>query len=203
MSAVINLEVLAAHPEYVSIADIDGVRLDLRYACANNFVGHNLYGDAAPALLHQRAAEQLSLAAQELHRQRPGHRLRVFDALRPGRVQRVLWDIVKDTPQRIYVADPARGSIHSFGMAVDLSVEDEHGCELDMGTGFDDFTELAQPQREPDLRQSGRLSAAQLDNRLLLRGCMLQAGFYGIATEWWHFEAADRNWVRAHMLLIE
>ncbi|XLM23276.1 D-alanyl-D-alanine dipeptidase, partial [Chromobacterium piscinae] len=68
-----------------------------------------------------------------------------FDALRPGRVQRVLWDIVKDTPQRVYVADPARGSIHSFGMAVDLTVEDGQGRELDLGTGFDDFTERAQP----------------------------------------------------------
>lgn len=203
MSAVIRMEELAAHPEYLSIADIDGVRLDLRYACANNFVGRNLYGDAAPALLHRRAAEQLSQAARALSLQRPGYRLRVFDALRPGRVQRVLWDIVKDTPQRIYVADPARGSIHSFGMAVDLSVEDAEGRELDMGTGFDDFTELAQPQREPELARTGRLSAAQLDNRLLLRGCMLEAGFYGIATEWWHFEAAERNWVRAHMLLIE
>ena len=95
MSAVIRMEELAAHPEYLSIADIDGVRLDLRYACANNFVGRNLYGDAAPALLHRRAAEQLSQAARALSLQRPGYRLRVFDALRPGRVQRVLWDIVR------------------------------------------------------------------------------------------------------------
>ncbi|WP_019102941.1 M15 family metallopeptidase [Chromobacterium haemolyticum] len=143
------------------------------------------------------------MAARELRRQRPGFQLRVFDALRPGRVQRVLWDIVKDTPQRIYVADPARGSIHSFGMAVDLSVEDDGGRELNMGTGFDDFTELAQPQRESELQRTGRLSEAQLANRLLLRHCMSQAGFSGIATEWWHFEAADRDWVRAHMLLIE
>ncbi|OQS41621.1 M15 family metallopeptidase [Chromobacterium haemolyticum] len=203
MKAVIAMEELAAHPEYLSIADIDGVRLDLRYACANNFVGRNLYGGAAPALLHRRAAERLAMAARELRRQRPGFHLRVFDALRPGRVQRVLWDIVKDTPQRIYVADPARGSIHSFGMAVDLSVEDDGGRELNMGTGFDDFTELAQPQRESELRRTGRLSEAQLANRLLLRHCMSQAGFSGIATEWWHFEAADRDWVRAHMLLIE
>ena len=84
MSAVIRMEELAAHPEYLSIADIDGVRLDLRYACANNFVGRNLYGDAAPALLHRRAAEQLSQAARALSLQRPGYRLRVFDALRRG-----------------------------------------------------------------------------------------------------------------------
>lgn len=203
MKAVIGMEDLAAHPEYLSIADIDGVRLDLRYACVNNFVGRNLYGEAAPALLHRRAAEGLAMAARELRRLRPGFHLLVFDALRPGRVQRVLWDIVKDTPQRIYVADPARGSIHSFGMAVDLSVEDADGDELDMGTGFDDFTERAQPQREAELLRTGRLSEAQVANRQLLRHCMSQAGFNGIATEWWHFEAADRDWVRAHMLLIE
>ncbi|WP_434630259.1 M15 family metallopeptidase [Chromobacterium sp. CV08] len=203
MAAMISLEDLAGDPEYVPIADIDGVRLDLRYACADNFVGRDLYGGAVPALLHRRAAERLRLAARELDRLWPGYRLRIFDALRPGRVQRVLWDIVKDTPQRIYVADPARGSIHSFGMAVDLTLEDERGLELDMGTGFDDFTELAQPQRERQMQADGLLSGPQLANRLLLRGCMERVGFHGIATEWWHFEAAERDWVRAHMRRVE
>ena len=203
MTVTIRLEELEDHPEYVSIEGMAGVRLDLRYACADNFVGRDLYGPSAHALLHRQAAERLAQAASGLARLRPGHRLRVFDALRPGRVQRVLWDIVKDTPQRIYVADPARGSIHSFGMAVDLSIEDGLGRELDMGTGFDDFTELAQPQREAEMRAAGRLSEAQLANRLLLRGCMASAGFRAIATEWWHFEADDRDWVRAHMRLIE
>ncbi|AXE30579.1 D-alanyl-D-alanine dipeptidase [Chromobacterium phragmitis] len=203
MRATIQLEELSDHPEYLSIAGIGGVALDLRYAGADNFVGRNLYGEQAPALLHRKAAERLAAAARELANRRPCHRLRVFDALRPGRVQRVLWDIVKDTPQRIYVADPARGSIHSFGMAVDITVEDGAGRQLDMGTGFDDFTELAQPQREADMLAQGRLSDAQLANRLLLRGCMEAAGFRGILTEWWHFEAADRDWVRAHMRLVE
>ncbi|OWY39091.1 D-alanyl-D-alanine dipeptidase [Xenophilus sp. AP218F] len=199
----ISLEQVASHPEYVSIAGLAGIRLDLRYASADNFVGRDLYGAAAPALLHRQAAEQLARAAQWLGRQRPGYRLRVFDALRPGRVQRVLWDIVKDTPQRIYVADPARGSIHSFGMAVDLSVEDDAGRELDMGAGFDDFTELAQPQREEAMLAAGRLSAAQLANRRLLREAMEGAGFRGIPTEWWHFEAADKAWIRETMRLVE
>ncbi|OBU85629.1 M15 family metallopeptidase [Chromobacterium subtsugae] len=203
MTETMAMEALAAHPEYVSIAGIDGLSLDLRYAGSDNFVGRDLYGGTACALLHRRAAGKLAAAARELRRRLPGHRLRIFDALRPGRVQRVLWEIVKDTPQRIYVADPARGSIHSFGMAVDLGIEDGEGRELDMGTGFDDFTELAQPQREAEMRAAGRLSEAQLANRLLLRGCMEAAGFRAIATEWWHFEADDRDWVRAHMRLIE
>lgn len=203
MDATIRLEELASHPEYVSIEGMAGVRLDLRYASADNFVGRDLYGPSARALLHSAAAERLARAAGEMASRRAGHRLRVFDALRPGRVQRVLWDIVKDTPQRIYVADPARGSIHSFGMAVDITAEDAEGRELDMGTGFDDFTERAQPQREEEMLARGLLSDAQLANRRLLRACMEAAGFRGIATEWWHFEAADRDWVRTHMRLIE
>ncbi|WP_043617239.1 M15 family metallopeptidase [Chromobacterium violaceum] len=203
MMGTIRLEELENHSEYVSIAGMAGVRLDLRYASDDNFVGRDLYGPSAHALLHREAARRLARAERELASRRAGYRLRVFDALRPGRVQRVLWDIVKDTPQRIYVADPARGSIHSFGMAVDITVEDGQGRELDMGTGFDDFTERAQPQREAEMLERGLLSDAQLDNRLLLRGCMVAGGFRGIATEWWHFEAADRDWVRAHMRLIE
>jgi D-alanyl-D-alanine dipeptidase len=203
MSATIKLEALDSYPEYVPIDGLPGVRLDLRYAGVDNFVGRDLYGAAPPARLHRDAAAKLAQAAVELARRQAGYRLRIFDALRPGRVQRVLWDIVKDTPQRVYVADPARGSIHSFGMAVDLTVEDEAGRELDMGTGFDDFTELAQPRHEVAMRAAGRLSEAQLANRLLLRNCMEAAGFRAIATEWWHFEADDRDWVRAHMRLVE
>lgn len=199
----IPYEQLAEHPEYVALTDLQPLTIELRYNSNDNFIGHDLYGDLTEAYLHIQAAQQLQEAMNHLQALRPGWRLRVFDALRPGRVQQVLWDHVKDTPSQIYVANPERGSIHSFGMAIDLTIEDEHGRERDMGTGFDDFTERAQPQKEQELLHTGRLTKEQLANRQLLRHCMNSAGFHGIPTEWWHFEAAEKEWVRANMLYIE
>jgi D-alanyl-D-alanine dipeptidase len=96
----------------------------------------------------------------------------------------------------MYLADPARGSIHSYGMALDITLLDADGRELDMGTGFDDMTELSHPALEEGFQRTGALSDAQVANRRLLRGAMTQAGFVGINTEWWHFDCGDRNRVR-------
>jgi D-alanyl-D-alanine dipeptidase len=97
----------------------------------------------------------------------------------------------------MYLADPARGSIHSFGMAVDATIVDETGRELDMGTGFDDMTTLSHPALEGEMLATGRLAPAQAANRQLLRDAMFGAGFVGINTEWWHFDCGDREAVRA------
>jgi D-alanyl-D-alanine dipeptidase len=96
----------------------------------------------------------------------------------------------------MYLADPQRGSIHSFGMALDVTLLDEAGREFDMGTGFDDMTLLSHPALEARFLASGDLTAAQAANRQLLRDAMFQAGFVGINTEWWHFDCGDRNVVR-------
>jgi D-alanyl-D-alanine dipeptidase len=81
-------------------------------------------------------------------------------------------------------------------MALDLTILDEDGRELDMGTGFDDMTELSHPKLEAGFLQTGALSEAQVAHRRLLREAMFQAGFVGINTEWWHFDCGDRNLVR-------
>jgi D-alanyl-D-alanine dipeptidase len=97
----------------------------------------------------------------------------------------------------MYLADPARGSIHSYGMALDITLLDETGKELDMGTGFDDMTDLSHPALEEGFLVAGKLTEAQVVNRRLLREAMLEAGFFGIRTEWWHFDCGDRELVRA------
>ncbi|WP_293762654.1 M15 family metallopeptidase [uncultured Aquitalea sp.] len=200
---IIALEDMLAHPEYLSLREIPGLHLDLRYASDNNFIGHDLYGRFDGAYLHQQAAAQLQKAVALLAARKPDWRFRVLDALRPGRVQRVLWAKVAGTPEEIYVADPDKGSIHSFGMAIDITLDDEDGNEVDMGTPFDDFTLLAHPAHEPTMLAEGRLSQAQLANRQLLRDCLYGAGFHGIPAEWWHFDAADKHWIRQHLALVE
>lgn len=196
-------ELIANHADFRRLASVDGIRVDLRYASANNFVGRNLYGELNCAWLHREAATGLELAQRWLLANSPSHKLLVLDALRPHRVQQTLWQWLAGTELQLYLADPARGSIHSFGMAVDVTLVDAQGLELDMGTGFDDLTLLSHPQHEPKHVSEGLLSEQQVANRLLLRQAMLQSGFVGIPTEWWHFDFGDRAQVRQNYLRIE
>ena len=144
-------------------------------------------------------ADALARAAAWLARERPELHLRVLDAARPQRVQELFWAHVKGTPMQPYFAPPERGSIHSFGMAVDLTLGDAQGQELDMGTPFDDTTELSHPALEHEHAAAGHLSAAQIDNRRLLRTAMLHADWQAIASEWWHFDFGDRLDVRSRL----
>jgi D-alanyl-D-alanine dipeptidase len=189
-------EDIAGDPAFRHLSTIAGIAVDLRYATANNFVGRDLYSPYDCAWLHVDAAAALERMVAWLAQQRPGHTALVLDALRPQRVQQQLWDALAGTGLQMYLADPARGSIHSYGMALDITILDPDGRELDMGTGFDDLTELSHPALEEGFLRSGALSAVQLANRRLLREGMLQAGFVGINTEWWHFDCGDRNLVR-------
>jgi D-alanyl-D-alanine dipeptidase len=196
-------EDVASDPDFSRLSAIAGIAVDLRYASADNFVGRNLYGSLDCAWVHQLAGAGLRRAAALLEREAPGHRLLVLDALRPHRVQIQLWDHLAGTELRQYVADPARGSIHSFGMAVDATIVDAEGRELDMGTGYDEMTELSHPRLEAKHLESGELTRAQHRNRELLRRSMLESGFQGIANEWWHFEMLDRDHVRQHFTRVE
>lgn len=163
----------------------------------------NLYGDFQIPYLHKRAALQLQKAASELQKQKPGWSLLVFDALRPRSVQQRLWDHVKGTPQEPYVANPQSGSIHNYGFAVDLSLVDRSGQEVDMGTPFDDFRDLAQPRHEARFLKEGRLTAEQVQHRQLLRGVMEKAGFIQQPNEWWHYDALPKREVKKYYRLIE
>lgn len=196
-------EDIASHADFRRLASIDGIAVDLRYASERNFVGRDLYGALDCAWLHHRAAEGLARAVAVLAERAPGHRLLVLDALRPHRVQIALWEHLDGTGLRPYVADPARGSIHSFGMALDATLVDGDGRELDMGTAFDAMTELSHPALEARHLASGALTPAQHGHRELLRGVLGAAGFRGIAHEWWHFEMLDREHVRRHFVRVD
>jgi len=197
MNLTLASEDIASSPDFRHLDSIAGIDVDLRYATPNNFVGRDLYSPYDCAWLHVEAAAALERAVAWLAVHAPGLKPLVLDALRPQRVQQQLWDALEGTDLRLYLANPARGSIHSYGMALDITLLDADGRELDMGTGFDDMTELSHPALEEGFLLAGQLSEHQLANRRLLRAAMLQAGFFGINTEWWHFDCGDRELVRA------
>jgi D-alanyl-D-alanine dipeptidase len=198
----ISIDALGSSPDFRALGTLPQVCVDLRYASTRNLLGHDLYSPHDCAWLHDEAAAALELSAQWLQAHHPELRLCVLDAARPHRVQELFWTHVQGTPMERYFANPARRSIHSFGMAVDLTLLDAQGRELDMGTGFDDTTELSHPALEDHLAAQGLLRSEHLRHRALLRHAMQHGGWQGIATEWWHFDFGDRETVRARYRLI-
>ena len=196
--ASMPLEAVASDPQFRHLSSIAGIAVDLRYATPDNFVGRDLYSPNDCAWLHRDAAGALESAVAWLALQRPDHHLLVLDALRPQRVQQQLWDALQGTELLGYIAEPSRGSIHSFGMALDITIVGPDGLELDMGTGFDDLSERSHPALELSMLERGDISEPQVEHRRLLRGAMFQAGFFGINSEWWHFDCGDRLLVRQH-----
>ena len=202
MSRTLPCEELAASPDFGRLSGIADIGIDLRYATADNFTGRDLYSPLDCAWLHRDAAAALAKAAGWLRGARPEAGLLVLDALRPQRVQEQLWASLQGTNLLEYLADPARGSMHSFGMAVDITLVDAAGKEFDMGTGFDDMSERSHPVREEALVARGEITRAQVDNRRLLRAAMGHGGWHGINSEWWHFDCGDRERVRAEYVRI-
>lgn len=165
------------------------VVLDVRYATANNFMKRQLY-PAAEAWLRCDAAKALAAAQRELSARGLG--LKVFDAYRPYAVTEAMWEPWKDPD---YVADPARGSRHNRGAAVDVTlVELATGEELPMPTGYDDFTPAA-------WHDHAGASAESAQNRAILRGVMEKHGFLALPSEWWHYDYA--GWERYHLLNLD
>ena len=174
----------------VDVQSVDpSIRVVLRYASDDNFAKTAFYESSQYAYLQPDVAEKLAKASQLLREKHPKYRLLVLDAARPLSVQRKMWDVVKGTPNNIYVANPKKTGLHNYGAAVDVTITDDLGIELDMGTPFDFFGEEAQPAKEKEMLKKGKLTQKQLDNRKLLRSAMNQAGFITYSREWWHFNA--------------
>ena len=155
-----------------------GVEIELAYATAQNFTGTPIYA-AAHCYLNSEAAARLVRAVELAARF--GLILRIFDALRPAEAQWALW---RHTPDPEFLADPRRGSPHSRGAAVDLTLVDSTGAPLDMGTPFDAFTPLSHHANDA-------VSTAAQRNRMLLLGLMTAAGWDFYSKEWWHYQLFD------------
>ena len=169
-------------PSWARLVDIRtvnrNIRLDIRYATANNFLKRKLYSTAKCAL-RSSVAQKLALVQTDL--EKVGLGLKVYDCYRPFSVTKQMWEVLPDPN---YVANPTRGSRHNRGAAVDLTLVDRTGKELEMPTPFDDFTAKAH-------RDYAGGSAQSRKNRQLLEDAMKKQGFIGITTEWWHFDSED------------
>ncbi len=154
---------------------------DLRYASTNNFMHRLMYPANTKTTFLRRPAAQ-ALANVQTALLAKGMGLKIFDAYRPYSVTVLFWELVHDER---YVANPAKGSGHNKGIAVDLTIIDlASGQELNMGTGFDNFTDTAH-------QTFTGLPAQVLANRALLKGLMEKNGFKALETEWWHFYLAE------------
>jgi zinc D-Ala-D-Ala dipeptidase len=179
----------------VDIQSLDStIAVELKYSTTDNFLKKNVYEGMQRAYLQPDVAERLVKAQQYLKSIDPELSLIVFDATRPRHVQQKMWEAL-DLPfeEKIkFLSNPAHGSVHNFGAAVDVSIIDIHGVLLDMGTEFDHLGELAYPSLEQEMLEEGLLKDFQVANRRLLRKVMRHGGFWGIQSEWWHFNAMTR-----------
>lgn len=193
--------------DVVNIQELDPtILVDLRYSSKNNFLKKDMYGDLEECFLRRKPAEMLCQANEHLKASHPELRLLVFDGLRTRSVQKKLWDALDTIPISVrtqFVADPEKGSIHNYGAAVDLTLALENGSELDMGTEYDHFGELAFPALEDSLLALGKLTDKQIKNRTILRQVMTKAGFSTIDSEWWHFDAFSRNETKNKYTIVE
>lgn len=174
----------------VDITEVDStIQVRLMYATEDNFMHRILYPNIHKAFMLPELAEKLKKAQSQLRATHPGWSLIVYDAARPLSVQRVMWAEAQKSGFTHYVANPdnAQG-MHNYAAAVDVSIENENGTAIDMGTPFDWFGEEAHITEEERLVSEGKITQAQMENRRLLRKIMTDNGMLTIRSEWWHFE---------------
>jgi D-alanyl-D-alanine dipeptidase len=175
---------------------LPGVRVAMPYATPQNITGRDLYCGIQKAYLNKAALAKLRATAEYL-RQKYGiaYGLLIFDAGRGRHAQAALRAVVEDTPYERFVSRPEPGSIHAYGMAVDLTLT-LYGKPLDMGLPFDSFEECAGREREEECLRSGKLSTPQVANREMLREVMRHGGWINLPSEWWHFNAGRSEEIR-------
>lgn len=165
----------AVDSAYVNLLEYDkSFVLDMKYATENNFLKTKVY-DCAQCILQYKTVKALIEANKDF--QKKGYKIKLYDCYRPLDVQKKMWEIV---PNANYVANPAKGSIHNRGGAVDMTLVDTNGNEVNMGTGFDHFGPEA--AHNYDL-----LPKEIIKNRKYLRKIMTRNGFETFESEWWHY----------------
>ena len=176
LSALLSFVVWGQQSDFVHLKDLSpDFVYELKYATPDNFLKQAVY-DCGECYLRKSTAEAL-VKANEAFKQL-GYRIKLFDCYRPLSVQKKMWKILPGTH---YVANPAKGSKHNRGAAVDLTLVDAQGKELNMGTPFDFFGKEAH-------HTYTQHSKEVLENRKLLKETLDKYNFKSIYSEWWHYE---------------
>lgn len=178
---------------------------DLKYASTNNFMHRKLYDTLNKPLIQIAIARKLAKCQEYLASINADYHLLIYDALRPLSVQWEMWNALDTIPviDRVkFVSNPANGSVHNYGAAVDITICNNNKTPLDMGAGYDDIRKIAYPSLENEFLKSGELTKKHIANRQLLREVMHQQNFRNIPTEWWHFNAATRSTIKRNYHIV-
>ena len=189
----------------VNVSDIDPtIQIDLVNSDPEkNFFREDYYSGLDKAYLQEKVALQLAEAQKVLKKKHPSYSLQILDAARPRSVSQAMYDKMKGTKFEKYVANPSKGSMHNFGIAVDLTIVDGDGNELDMGiTPFNKST-IRIYWEYAKMKLGKKITRAQKQNRKLLSETMKQAGFLPLSFEWWHFNGMEKELTRKHYKIIE
>lgn len=200
-----NLEKAFIAAGLVDIHTIDAtIQVDLVNADpAKNYFRENFYGNLNKAYLRPEVARKLAYAQQLLKARRPDYSLLIMDAARPRSVSRAMYDKMKGTRFEKFVANPSKGSMHNYGIAVDITIVDSQGNQLDMGlTPFYKSTLQFYWLYAKNKLKSGPTKAQQA-NRQLLADTMAAAGFIPLPFEWWHFNGVPNEEARRRFDAIE
>lgn len=189
----------------VDITEVDSaIAVHLVYATPYNFMGCRLYNGLNKAFMLPELAQKLSDARKLLKSIRPDLNFIVYDAARPISIQHDMWNMVKDTDMRDFVADPTVGQgMHNYGAAVDLTLMDCTGHPLPMGSEYDYFGDEARTNIEQQLLEEGRITKRELENRLLLRRVMTEVGLLVFESEWWHFNLMTPEEAQRKLKVVE
>lgn len=167
-----------------------------------NYFRENFYDGLSKAYFRENVANKLSLAQKDLQKRKPGYSLLIMDAARPRSVSQAMYDKMKDTKFEKYVANPKTGSMHNYGIAVDLTIVNEKGKEIDMG--LTPFYKSNMSIYWNFLKQKVfKISDKQKENRALLADVMIKAGFIPLSHEWWHFNGMKKAKARKQYKIIE
>lgn len=184
-----NYDSLMRRSGLVDVRSLErSIFVDLKYSSTDNFVGVDMYGSLNTAYLEPNFAKRIAKAQGVLQQRHRGLRLLIYDAARPMSVQKQMYALVAGTPLSIYVAPAKAGGRHNYGVAVDLTLADEQGKPLDMGTAFDHFGKESHTGKEDVLVREGKITTEAKRNRAILRSVMNEVGLRPYDKEWWHYQ---------------
>jgi D-alanyl-D-alanine dipeptidase len=180
------------------LVDIASVDSSIQVSLVNsdpkkNFFRENYYKGLQKAYLRKAVALKISQAQKILKNKYPAYSLQILDAARPRSVSRAMYKKMKGTKFENYVANPAKGSMHNYDIAVDITIIDNNEQELDMGLSPFNKSTLDIYWQFLKMKMGSKLSKKQKENRALLAKVMLRAGFYPLSHEWWHFNGLKKS----------